>query len=213
MLGSDLVKYRRYGNFRFRDYISTWCAIALLISMESLGFWEKMDFLYMMPFSLIILYMLYDIVEPNMDYLRLVGNSIIVTKGRKRRIIGMPDELTLIFSHADVCNSFIKKIGAHNSTYDLKKRYAISILRNDSAESIIRRLHANNASLYTNTMIEISYVDSFDAEKYVYSFVYDEHLLYALVTSRQCQLIIPQSLLQVITIDLKFIDVHIDTNC
>ena len=83
MLGSDLVKYRRYGNFRFRDYISTWCAIALLISMESLGFWEKMDFLYMMPFSLIILYMLYDIVEPNMEYFRIVGNSIIVTKGRK----------------------------------------------------------------------------------------------------------------------------------
>ena len=77
-------------------------------------------------------------------------------KGRKTKTIELPDELTLIVSDADILDSFSKnRLGSYKSN-TLKGRYAISILRRDSAENVIRYLHKNGAREYSNTSIELS---------------------------------------------------------
>ena len=208
------MSHRRYGTFRFRDYWSAWVFIVSLLLWEGAVLLAGgTEYMYLIPFQLFILYMLYTVVEPNLERFPISKDSIVAKGARKTRTISLPDELTLVFSRADICDSLKKNTGGLHRTYDLKNRYAVSILQKTSIESVLSRLHANHARTYTNTSIEEAFIHSFYTDQYIYSFVYEKNLFDALVDGRKCQLIIPKSLSQRIPIDQSAFDVYIDIAC
>lgn len=147
------MEYRRYGKFRFLDYMHVWCPTILLLAFAIAAILYTPSYLVTGP-CLMVIYLPYTVLEPNRERFTITNNSIVTRKGRKTKTIELPDELTLIVSDADILDSFSKnRLGSYKSN-TLKGRYAISILRRDSAENVIRYLHKNGAREYSNTSIE-----------------------------------------------------------
>lgn len=206
------MEYRRYGKFRFLDYMHVWCPTILLLAFAIAAILYTPSYLVIGP-CLMVIYLPYTVLEPNRERFTIINNSIVTRKGRKTKTIELPDELTLIVSDADILDSFSKnRLGLYKS-YTLKGRYAISILRRDSAENVIRYLHKNGAREYSNTSIELSFCSCFRVEEYIYSFVYNQAAFDMLISNRKCQLIIPKSLLKAIAVDSTFADVRVDESC
>jgi len=206
------MEYRRYGKFRFLDYMHVWCPTILLLAFAIAAILYTPSYLVTGP-CLMVIYLPYTVLEPNRECFTITNNSIVTRKGRKTKTIALPDELTLIVSDADILDSFSKRrLGLYKS-YTLKGRYAISILRRDSAENVIRYLHKNGAREYSNTSIELDFCSCFHAEEYIYSFVYNQAAFDMLISNRKCQLIIPKSLLKAISVDSMLVDVQVDESC
>lgn len=206
------MEYRRYGKFQFLDYMHVWCPTILLLAFAIAAILYTPSYLVIGP-CLMVIYLPYTVLEPNRERFTIINNSIVTRKGRKTKTIELPDELTLIVSDADILDSFSKnRLGSYKSN-TLKGRYAISILRRDSAENVIRYLHKNGAREYSNTSIERSFCSSFRVEEYIYSFVYNQAAFDTLISGRKCQLIIPKSLLKAIAVDSTPVDVRVDESC
>ena len=206
------MEYRRYGKFRFLDYMHVWCPTILLLAFAIAAILYTPSYLVIGP-CLMVIYLPYTVLEPNRERFTITNNSIVTRKGRKTKTIALPDELTLIVSDADILDSFSKRrLGLYKS-YTLKGRYAISILRRDSAENVIRYLHKNGAREYSNTSIELSFCSSFRVEEYIYSFVYNQAAFDMLISNRKCQLIIPKSLLKAVAVDSTLVVVRVDESC
>lgn len=201
------MMYRRYGKFCFHDYISAWVAIAFLFVLVSVGLLtETQAYLLIWPLFLILI-IVWSIYKPNSECFLISGDTIIAMHGRKQQEMSIPYEATLIVSYADVCPSFAKHIYGGNQTYILRGRYAISILQKVPLETVFKRLHKNYAYKYTNSTVEAC----FDEHLHVYSFVGNEEIWNKLVGNRNYNIIIPESLLKRIPIDLQQINVHVDT--
>lgn len=206
------MEYQRYGKFRFLDYMHVWCPTILLLAFAIAAILYTPSYLVTGP-CLMVIYLPYTVLEPNRERFTIINNSIVTRKGKKTKTIALPDELTLIVSDADILDSFSKRrLGLYKS-YTLKGRYAISILRRDSAENVIRYLHKNGAREYSNTSIELSFCSCFRVEEYIYSFVYNQAAFDMLISNRKCQLIIPKSLLKAVDVDSTPVDVRVDESC
>lgn len=134
------MEYRRYGKFRFLDYMHVWCPTILLLAFAIAAILYTPSYLVIGP-CLMVIYLPYTVLEPNRERFTIINNSIVTRKGRKTKTIELPDELTLIVSDADILDSFSKRRLGLYKAYTLKGRYAISILRRDFAENVIRYLH------------------------------------------------------------------------
>ena len=182
------MMYRRYGRFRFYDYISSWLAIVFLFALVVVCFLtDTLVYLFILP-------------------LLVSDDTITITKGRKKQNVFIPSSPTFVISYADVCSSFAKRVNYGNQTFMLKGRYAISILQNTPIETTLAQLHSNFTRKYTNTTLEVS----FDENQYVYSFVGSQEILDKLIANRNCQIIIPESLLNQTSIDIHQVNVYID---
>ena len=201
------MEYRRYGKFHFSDYASAWLSIVFLFVLVVVGFLtDTQIYLLFWPLLLIII-MIWSIYKPNSERFLISSDTITIMQGRKKKKVSIPSEPTLVISYADVCHPLAKCISYGNQTYMLKNRYAISILQNIPLETAFERLHQNYTRKYTNSTVEAY----FDERLYVYSFVGNQKLLDKLLTNRNCQIIIPATLLNQISIGLHQINVHIDT--
>ena len=200
------MMYRRYGRFRFYDYISSWLAIVFLFVLVVICFLtDTLVYLFILPL-LVLIFMVWSIYEPNGERFSISDDTITITKGRKKQNVSIPSSPTLVISYADICSSFAKRVSYGNQTFMLKGRYAISILQNTPIEITLAQLHSNFTHKYTNTTLEVS----FDENQYVYSFVGNQEILDKLIANRNCQIIIPESLLNQISIDLHQVNVYID---
>lgn len=201
------MKYRRYGKFRFCDYTSAWLVIVFLFVLVVVGFLTDTQFYLLIWPLLLLMIMAWSIYKPNSERFLISGDTITIMQGRKKHKVSIPSEPTLVVSYADVCLPFARHIGCYgNQTYMLKDRYAISILRCIPPETVLDRLHQDYASKYTNTTIEMC----FDEHLYVYSFVGNQEILDKLISRDNSQIIIPETLLRQIAIDLHQINVHVD---
>lgn len=198
--------YRRYGEFRFRDYISVWFAISLLLVLMVVCVLTKIQVYWLIWPLFFILIMGWSIYKPNSECFLIFSDTITVVQGRQKRNITIPSEATIILSYADVCPPLAKRIGYGNQTYMLKGRYSISILQKIPLETVFNRLHQNHAYKYTNSTVEAC----FDEYLYVYSFVGNQEILDKLVANRNYQIIVPETLVHQISIDLHQINVHVD---
>ena len=201
------MKYRRYGKFRLRDYTSAWLAIVFLFILVVVGFLTDTQFYLLIWPLLLLMIMAWSIYKPNNERFMISGDTITIIQGRKEQKISIPSEPTLVVSYADVCPPLAKRISYGNQTYMLKGRYAISILQKIPLETALMRLHQNYARKYTTSTVE----ECFDEHLYVYSFVGNQEILDKLLANRNCRIIIPETLLNQISIDLHQINVHIDT--
>lgn len=198
--------YRRYGKFRFRDYTSAWFIIAFLFVLVVFGFLTNTPFYLLIWPLLLLMVMAWSIYKATSECFFISGNTITIIQGRKKQKVTIPSEPTLIVSYADVCPPLAKRISCGNQTYMLKGRYAISILQQIPLETAFERLHQNYARKYTNSTVE----EDFEEYFYVYGFVGTQDILNKLISDRNCQIIIPETLTHQISIDLYQTNVHID---
>lgn len=199
------MNIRRYGKFKFCDYISAWFAITFLFVLVVVGFLTDTQFYLSIWPLLLIVIMALSIFSPNNESFLLSGDTIMIMKGKKKQKVSIPPEATLIVSYADVCPTFAKRISYGNQTYILRGRYAISILQKMPMETILEQLHRNYTHKYTNSIVESCF------DEYVYSFVGNQELLDKLVANKKYQIIIPETLLKQISIDINRINLHIDS--
>lgn len=202
------MNYHRYGKFRLSDYTSAWFASTFMFVLVVVGLlMDEKIHLLVWPLIMSVV-VVWSVLRPNMECFTLADDRIIVKKDRKRKEIDIPPALTLIVSYADVCPPIAKRIGSiGNQTYLLKGRYAISILQKMALEDALERLHQKNVRKYTMSTIE----SFFDDHSYIYSFVCEQSLFDKLIGNRECQLIIPESLLDKLFVDPSAVNVHIDT--
>ena len=201
------MKYKRYGKFRFYDYISTWLVIIFLLVLVVTAFLINAQFYLLFFPLLLILSMVWSVYRPNSEHFLIYGNNISIMQGRNKRTVSIPNEITLVVSYADICPPFAKHIGCYgNQIYMLKGRYAISILQNIPLKTVFERLHQNYTQKYTNTTVE----ECFEKHLYVYSFVGDQELLDNLISKYNCQIIIPETLLNKVSVDLRQENIHVD---
>ena len=201
------MKYRRYGKFRFRDYTSAWLVIVFLFVLVVVGFLTDTQFYLLIWPLLLLMIMAWSIYKPNSERFLISGDTITIMQGRKKQKVSIPSELTLVVSYADVCPPLAKRMSYGNQTYMLKGRYAISILQKIPLETALVRLHQNYTNKYTTSTVEAC----FEEYLHVYSFVGNQELLDELVSNKNCQIIIPETLLNQISIDLHQINAYIDT--
>lgn len=200
------MKYRRYGKFHFRDYTSAWFVVVFLFVLVVVGFLTDTQIYLLIWPLLLLMIMAWSIYKPNSEHFLISGDTITIMQGRKEQKVSIPSEPTLVVSYADVCPPLAKRMGYGNQTYMLKGRYAISILQKMPLETALVRLHQNYTRKYTTSTVEAC----FD-EYLVYSFVGNQEMLDKLLSNRNCQIIIPETLLNEISIDLHQINVHLDT--
>lgn len=112
-----------------------------------------------------------------------------------------------VVSYADICPPLAVRTVVGNQTHILKDKFAVSILKEMPAEVALEILHRNRAQKYTNSNIQTV----FDDYRYIYSFVCDQSLFDELIANRECLLIIPESLIGVISFDQNTINVRIDS--
>lgn len=200
------MKYYRYGKFRPSDYWESWVAIAGLLMFSSVSLILKSSFFFVLFPAIYAVIWLWTIIAPNCERFAMCDESITTFLGKRTRTILLPSELTLVVSYADICPPFAKRTAVGNQTHVLKDKCAISILQKAPLNVVLESLHQNQARKYTTSMIQTV----FDDYRYIYSFVCEQSLFEKLITSRECQLIIPESLLEAISVDSSIVNVHID---
>jgi len=112
-------------------------------------------------------------------------------------------------SYADVCPPLTINTTYGNPTHILKDKFAVSILQKMPAEDVLEILHQKLYLVQKYTTSSIRAV--FDDYRYIYSFVCDQFLLDALIDSKKCLLIVPESLSKVIAFESSVENVYIDS--
>lgn len=200
------MEYHRYGRFSFGDYISTWFAILFMLILVVSGFLTHVQvYLLIWPFVFSLM-MVWSIYKPNSERFTISHDIITVICGRRKKQIEIPNEATLILAYADICPPLAKHVSIGNQTYLLKGKYAIVILQKLPLETVLEGLHPPFARKYTSSAIE----EWLGENSFVYSFVCDQVLLEQLLTHRECQVIIPESLLGYVSFNHSKVNVHID---
>ena len=200
------MRNRRLGKFRFGDYYFSWVSIVILLLFSTVSIMLELPFLYIIFPSLYAIIWLGVILYPHCEQFSINSDSISVFWGRQTKIIHLPAELTLIASYADVCPPLTIRTAFGNQTHILKDKIAVSILQKMPVEVALETLHQNRIQKYTTSSIRTV----FDDYRYIYSFACDQFLFDALLDSKKCLLIVPESLSKVIAFESSIENVYID---
>lgn len=205
------MKFFRYGKFSFADYWGSWISIIILLAYSVCCIVLHLSLIFVF-FSLVyaFIWLIKILVTINESFM-IVDNDIIISKIGKAQKIPIPSELTLIISYADVCPPLAIRTATGKQTHILKDKFAISILTKMPLDITLETLHKNRIEEYTNSIIQTTFNDY----RYIYSFVFNQFLLDSLISNRDCILIVPQSLVEKITVDLNYTNtiVYIDKRC
>lgn len=196
----------RYGEFRFCDYGVSWSIIVVMLLFSIASLILKLPIFCFFLFLVCAIIRLWAIINPHREQFVLYDRSIAVVKGKKRWTIPLPAKATLVVSYVDICPLLAMRGPIGNKTHILKNKYAISILEEMPLTAVLEILHQNRIQKYTTSNIKWM----FDEHRYIYSFVCNQTLLDRLIINRKCQLIIPESLREVVSVDECLVDVYTD---
>ena len=201
---------RRYGKYRFLDYLASWICILLLVifAILCLSITENNPFIsfsavFLMTYAMIWLLAL---VMPNLEKFIIIGNTIEAHSILGKRLISLPDEITLVISYADICPPLTART-TYNNTHVLKDKIAVSLMKKESCENTLNKIHRGFIKKYTTSSV----MNMTRGCDFIYSFVCDNELFCELVSERSCSIIVPESLLGKIPFDLSHLDTHIDS--
>lgn len=200
------MEYWRYGRIHIGDYCGSWIAIVAFLAFSAASLILKLPFLYVIFPALLAIIRLYAILEPNRERFSIHDNMITIRKGKKKKELAIPAKAILIVSYADICPLFAVRTTVANNTHILKDKYAISIVQGISPEIVLECLHRSYTHTYTTSTIEAC----IDEYNYVYSFVFDHSLLYQVINGREHCLIVPESLVEKVSIDHCSANTYID---
>lgn len=203
------MKNYRYGKFNFIDYHMSWVAIAILLFFSIASAILELPILLVFFPVIYAIVWLYVILAPHREMFSLCDNCITVFFGKTTNTISLPPELTLVVSYADISPPLTVRTAVGNKTHILKDKYAVSILHKMPLDTVLDVLHRNHMTKHTMSSIRNVFKDY----RYIYSFVCSQSLLEELIEGRECLLIIPKSLLNVVSADGKIVDTYIDEKC
>lgn len=195
---------KRYGKFRFFDYIESWIAVLFLIVFTVIRFFNS-NFLFALISLGYSIALLLAIIVPNQERYIMCNHQIRVFRGKKEHFISLPSALTVVISYVDICPPLAKKTAVGNTTHVLKDKYAVTLLQKLPPEEVLLRLHSTYVKHYTTSMM----IDLFNS-RFIYSFVCDDLLLRNILTNHCCTVIVPDSLMEQVHIDYTCVSVHID---
>ena len=205
------MKYYRYGKFRFSDHYEYWFIIVFFLFLSLSCILLDLS-LVLTAFPLILAaVLLWSILSPQCEQFVLCNNAISVLRGKKTHTIHLPPELTLVVSYADICSPFAIPTAPIKKIPILRDKFAVSILQKMPVDTVLERLHRIYIEKYKYTTSSIQV--SFDDYRYIYCFVCNQSLLDELITNHKCLLIIPESLLGVVSVDPNTADVYVDKGC
>lgn len=202
------MKNCRYGKFRFSDYWISWIGIMIMTLFSVLFIILDPSIISVFPMAYATVW-LWSILWPHREKFTLDNGTITVFKRNKVSYIILPTELTVIISLADIAPLFAVRTATREQTHVLSDKYAVSILQKMPTETVLESLHRNHLRTYSMSTIR----NSFDDARFIYSFACDQSLLNRILENRKCSMIIPQSLLEEISINTRVVDVYIDTCC
>ncbi len=200
------MKNYRYGKFHFKNYCFSWFAITILLLFSITSFFLELSFVFFLfPIVYAVIWLLV-ILAPHVEQFTIDNNNIIVTFLKKKQTLPIPSEGTLVVSYADICPPLSIHTAIGSKTHILKDEYAISILEKMPLDTVLEALHRNHIEKYTTSSIRNVFADC----NYIYSFVCNQFLLDKLLENKNCLVIIPQSLLKMLSIDMSKVNVYID---
>lgn len=192
---------RRFGSFRFLDYISTWVGVfVMLLVIICIILLDDFPLIMITVPLFISSIWLYSIVNPYLEtyYIDKYNRSIKTKKLCQQNIINIPNEIVIIFSVV----SFRDVLGTQS--FLPKNKIAMSIISDAETQFVLDKLH-NNTKKYTTSLIEERFASDF-----VYGFVYDKEVCNFLVNNFCCKIIIPESIFSVVHIDNSVCDIYCD---
>jgi len=207
IFGSDNMKYKRYGKFRFMDYITSWFAISILLIYSIISCILNLSILFVVFPMIYATIWLLMILVPHQEKFTVSGNLITVYFLKRIEKIIIPNEITLIISYMDISPPLSVHSTINRQTHILKKQYSISIIAGEQLNTILEKLHKNCLSQYTT-----SYIKRVFNSNYIYSFAFDTHIFDILLKEKVCTLIVPKSLLNKISLEQGNVDIYIDDN-
>lgn len=201
--------YYRYGKFKFRDVWVSFLVIAIWMFCSVVCIVLKMSLIFSIILMFFALIRCLTILLPYREKFDLLADSIIVYKGKRKKEINIPKEITIIVSYADICPPFAVRTMDGNQTHILKDKYAVSIIENVSIDDALEAVHRAYIQKYTTSTIK----SVFPEWRYVYGFVCEQQMLDKIISNRKCQIIIPRSLAEKISINPDVVKVYIDDKC
>ena len=203
------MKKYRYGKFKIRDHLIIVVKVLIFLLYSTISAILNLSLL------LILTPLVYAIIEllvvclPFREKFVINDSSIDTFKGKNKNTIPLPSEITLIISPFDVSPPLAERTAFSRQTYILKQRYTVSVINNLPIEETLESLHRNFLRQYTTSTIK----SRFDGWKYIYSFVFDIVEFEKIISNRNCTVIIPKSLSNLITTTYPNIKVYIDEAC
>lgn len=203
------MMYKRYGKFRITDYVFSWIALCWIIVFVVVCYVLKLSIIYVILPILYLAALFYSIWNPNREYFEIRDEIIVTQKGRRHKIIKIPEEISLIFSLVDVSPPLSVRTAVGNETHILKRRYAVTILNKMDMDEIVEKVHRGYIKQYTTSTIK----NAFEEHKYIYSFVYTDFLLKEILKRRNVNILIPMSLYDKVSLEKKELEIFIDPEC
>lgn len=201
------MEYFRYGKFKFSDYYVSFLVIVALLVFAISSILLNLPFFYVVIPVFYALIRLSFIIMPHLERFSIHNKSIIVSKwGKKSYTIGLPEELTIVISYVDISPPLAGRNGIGNTTHTLNKRYAVSIMHKMSLETVLGELHKSYIKRHTTSTIKMI----FDGYRYIYGFVCNQVLFDELIANRKCLIIIPESLLEKVSVDSGAVEMYIE---
>lgn len=191
----------RYGRFVFKDLWQAWIAIIILLTFAISSLCFHLSLLFVaFPILLAIVWTI-KVILPFKEKFSINDNCDIIILEKEEQIIEIPTNATLIVSYVDISPPFATRMSGRNVTHILNNKYFITILKSDSIDDLIRRLHKDNVPKfkYYSSIIEVL----FDGNELIYSFVGEKDIIEKITYQRNCDIIIPESLLERVDFDLK----------
>lgn len=136
---------------------------------------------------------------PYLEKYNITDNSINTLILKERNTIPLPHNITIIFSYADL------HLSQNIQSHQLKDRCFVSIVKQIDLEKILTTLHLNHVKKYSNSTIE----DEFKSD-FIYSFVYDIESIKILSQNRNINIIVPETLISKLDIDVSSDNIFVD---
>lgn len=200
------MKYYRYGKFVLSDYYTSFAVTATYLILAFISIVFRFSLLFSILLMTCAVIRMLVILVPNCEKFILGDDSITTFVGKKTNKIMIPLEMTLVVSYADICPPLATRTAIGNATHILKGKYAVSILCKMPLNAALEVLHRNYMRKYTTSTIQTA----LDECCYIYSFVCNQSQLDRLIANKNCQLIVPESLLGMVSFNPNAVDVYVD---
>lgn len=184
--------YHRYGKLSLSDLWPFVCESIVSVSLAVLFFATKSGLTAIAGVCMLgcAAISLYSISSAMSEKYAVRNNTISISKFGKKRVISLPEEITVVVSYADIRPPFAVYSALGKETRILPGRYAVTLLHKVQTPMVLERLHHHRISKYTASSIR----DILPEYQYIYSFVGNASLLTEVQQNAKCNFIIPVSL-------------------
>lgn len=204
-MGVIVMRYSRYGKFKFQDYWLNWIFVIMFALFGIIAIVYEVPLIYCSVYILIAILKTLCVILPHREFFEINNNTFIIYKGKKIKKVELPTRFIVIISYADICTDIAKKTSLVNRTYMLKQRYSVSFLKEMPLQELLERLHGKYGYKYTNCWIE-----ELMKQNYLYSFICEQCNLEEVLSGKNFTLILPETLSDKINTNVLKCDLYID---